>query len=274
MHLVREVRALLFLEFEGAAGWREMVDAVALREDPENVLYEASVGVFLAMHWGDRDQYQLYWNWVRAGRIQPEPVFVVPALPVARGLQALARDPQNVHTQAVSNQTNAAMDKLMECPIPKDQQTEKAMVRVWTSAVAVGWTEMLRTLNDVNKWFNTKTCRNQDDHLYRVLLRGLVATINQTDDEMKIELYKRLWEECRESVGMCCEGHITRLCNVMVGFDDAFKPQVSLGELIQQKMAAISGLEVEEEEKRRQANQWFDENNVAADDRTAWLEAF
>jgi hypothetical protein len=47
-----------------------------------------------------------------------------------------------------------------------------------------------------------------------------------------------------------------------------------LGELIQQKMAALAGLDVSTEEKQRQAAQWFDENNVPTDQRTAWLEAF
>jgi hypothetical protein len=91
---------------------------------------------------------------------------------------------------------------------------------------------------------------------------------------MSVELNKRLWEECKEATGMCCEGHISRLCNVLVGFDDAFQPPVALGELIQQKMGAIAGLDVDEEEKRRQANAWFDEVAVPTAERVAWLEAF
>ena len=75
-------------------------------------------------------------------------------------------------------------------------------------------------------------------------------------------------------MGMCCEGHISRLCNVLVGFDDAFQPPVALGELMQQKMAAIAGLDVSEEEKRRQATQWFTEHGVPEAERVAWLDAF
>jgi hypothetical protein len=61
---------------------------------------------------------------------------------------------------------------------------------------------------------------------------------------------------------------------VLVGFDDAFQPPVAFGELMQQKMAAISGLDVPEEEKRRQATQWFDEHGVPEAERVAWLDAF
>lgn len=191
------------------------------------------------------------------------------------GLQALAADAQNVHTAVVSTQTNAGMDKLLAMHVLPTQQTERSMVTHWMKGVSnVPWNETLRVLNDVNRWFNARTCRAEGDNLYRRLLRGLVAMLNGMDAELQSELYKRLWEECREATGMCCEGHISRLCNVLVGFDDAFNPPVALGELMQQKMAAIAGLDVPEEEKRRQANAWFDDAGVPAAERVAWLEAF
>jgi hypothetical protein len=272
--LVQETRQAIFNEFGVNADWRRIVDALALRDDPDDVLFEATLQIYLMDGWRPRIQFTLYWHWIRDGRPGPEPMIEAPPPPPAPALLLLARDPQNVHTQVVSAQTNAAVDKLLAIQVPTEQQTEKTMVRAWLTHGSAGWTDILRTLNDVNKWFNTKTCRSEDDQLYRRLLRGLVATINRADEEMRPELYKRLWEECRESVSMCCEGHISRLCNVMVGFDDAFKPPVALGELIQQKMAAIAGLEVSEEEKKRQATEWFNENNVPDADRTAWLEAF
>jgi hypothetical protein len=139
----------------------------------------------------------------------------------------------------------------------------------------VSYSTFLTVSADINKWFNTKDCRARDDTLYRRLLRGLVALItSEKDDERKEEMFRRCWEECNESVGMCCEGHISRLCNVLVGFDEAFQPPVPFGEILQGKMAAIAGLDVTEEEKRKQANAFFDEHKVPEADRTAWLEAF
>jgi hypothetical protein len=44
--------------------------------------------------------------------------------------------------------------------------------------------------------------------------------------------------------------------------------------LVQNKMAAIAGLDVSEEDKRRQANEFFDTHAVPAAERAAWLEAF
>lgn len=221
--------------------------------------------------WRFRD----YWEWTIRGRHGPLPDLNIHPPPVINPLAQLANDTQNVHTAPVSAQTNAGMEKILAATVPKEQQTEKTMISAWLPLLnTVGWGSILKTSIDINHWFNMKTCRAINDNLYRNMLRGLVAMINRNDDELKHELFKRLWEECREATGMCCEGHITRLCNVMVGFDDAFQPPVALGELIQQKMAAIAGLDADEEEKRRQANAWFDEVAVPAAERVAWLEAF
>jgi hypothetical protein len=258
--------------------WREMIHAFATQPDDDQILYRAVMEVYLIRDRGPQQFFAQYWNWVENGQQGPEPemqaveVVVPPQRP--RELQALARDAQNVHTQVVTAQTNAATEKLLAAVVPDDQQTEKSMIRAWLSGVHTGWNRILSTATDVNRWFNTKTCRAPDDMLYRRMLRGLIAMINRTDDEQRTELYKRLWEECHESVGMCCEGHLSRLCNVLVGFDETFQPPVSLGELMQQKMAAISGLDVPEEEKRRQAIQWFDEHAVPEPERVAWLDAF
>jgi hypothetical protein len=221
-------------------------------------------------------RFTVYWDWARHGVGEPPNVDAAPQMPVvARPLERLAGDAQNVHTTVVSQQTNAGMQKLLNTIVPKEQQTEKTIVTAWITHIrTANWSTILKTVLDVNQWFNTKTCRETNDCLYFKLLRGLVASINRTEDEMKTELYKRLWEECKEATGMCCEGHISRLCNVLVGFDDAFQPPVALGELIQQKMAAIAGLDVDEEEKRRQANAWFDEVALPTAERVAWLEAF
>lgn len=140
--------------------------------------------------------------------------------------------------------------------------------------VKIRWSEILKTLNDINRWFNTKSCRSENDLLYKRILRGVVAKINNSEPDLRAELYARLREECFESVGMCCEGHISRLCNVFVGFDEAFKPPVSIGEILQNTMAAIAGLDASEEEKRRRANSFFDQHGTPQEERAAWLEAF
>lgn len=230
----------------------------------------------LDVDWPDGPNWRFgaYWSWLAGGELGLPPNLGPPAPPLA-GLAALAQDGQNVHTAVVTRQTNGATEKLLSIKVPESQQTEKTLALVWLRGLDVSYSTFLRVAPDINRWFNTKDCRIVDDNLYRKLLRGLVALIGQEkDSERKTELYRRLWEECCEATGMCCEGHISRLCNVLVGFDDAFQPPVPFGEILQSKMAAISGMAVSDEEKRRQATAFFDEHKVPQEDRVSWLEAF
>jgi hypothetical protein len=102
----------------------------------------------------------------------------------------------------------------------------------------------------------------------------LVAYIGRLENATaKSELYKRAYQECYESVGMCCDGHLARIVNVLVGFDDAFNPPVSQGELIQTRRSASYGMAAPAEETVRLANAFFTELAVGMDERGAWLAA-
>lgn len=235
------------------------------------------------------DRFRNRWGWVVNGRVGPEPIEIpaniVPNLPVhitprARNqrLDLIAADRQNVHTTPVTNQTNAGIEKILKVDVPKNQDTQRILTEQWLFNTPEGkrpaFNTYLKVINDVNKWFTTRTCRATNDDLYRNILRGSVALVNKSPKEIRDELFTRLWEECLESVDMCCEGHITRLCNVFVGFDDTFKPPVPFGEILQDKMSAIANSEASEEEKKRQANAFFEEYAIPQIERVAWLEAF
>lgn len=184
--------------------------------------------------------------------------------PVLKGdLHALALDSQNVHTGAINTQTEAGLNILLTTDIPATQVTLDELDDAWAGKTTAG-----AVLLDVRKWYRTKTCRQTNDTLYRRTLDGLWARIKETP-----ALVERLWEECNESVGMCCEGHISRLCNVLVGFDEAFKPVVSAAELLQQRISGIAAKDAPSHVKVGEAWAVFEELSVPMDKRMAWLEA-
>jgi hypothetical protein len=125
----------------------------------------------------------------------------------------------------------------------------------------------------MQKWYDTAQCYTPNDWMYRKVLDALWYRIKMVE-ELKIrhELHKRLQQECAESFAMCCEGHIGRLANVLVGFDDSFKPQVPVGIILQNKMAIISQIE-NAEERLKQAKELMAELKVPDDQAVAWIEA-
>lgn len=208
----------------------------------------------------------------------PAPVDLAPPPAVARtpGLAAIAHDSQNVHRAVVSEQTNRNTELLLATPnVPEHCRAHELLAVLWLNLRIATWKHVVRTVDDIIHWRDRVSCRMENDRLYRRVLHGLFMRIHRMpDEETRKELWKRFYEECSEAVGMCCEGHISRLCNVLVGFDDAFKPPVSLGELMQSRMAAISEMDVPFETKVKLATEFFAEHNVPDDERAAWLDAF
>jgi hypothetical protein len=181
-----------------------------------------------------------------------------------QGLAALAADSQSVHTSIVSEQTNRGLEVLLKHPVPEDHDTIAQLPLVFR--------EDKQVMRDMQRWYKQTFCKDINDSLYRKVLDGLWCLI-QTRPE-KDELIQRLYEEARESLSMCCEGHLSRLCNVMVGFDDRFEPPVPVGEILQQKIASIANEEMSVEDKVERAVYVFRELQIPMDEWDVWVDAF
>lgn len=198
-------------------------------------------------------------------------VRVVPMAEVPNPLARFAADRQNVHTAAVTRQTNAGEAKLLAAKTD-GKGVGLRILRVF--ATRGGYLhDVLRVMNDIDTWYSQRTCREPGDRLYGRMLEGLWALIEQQPEEQRKELRQRLWEEASESVGMCCEGHISRLVNVMSGFDDAFKPRQSEGEILQAKMAELAGMDIPDADKLAQARAFMGTLAMDAAAQAPWLEA-
>jgi len=184
-------------------------------------------------------------------------------------LTDLANDNQNVHTGPVNKQTRDNLALITESVVPAGQRTLDEILTCWLQH-----SKCMATLDIVYKdmlyWANVNSVVSEGDWLYRRTLRGLWARIKTFAPTVRSELIMRLWEECSESVEMCAQGHLSRLANVLAGFDQGIVGARSL----QDEMAYISRLDISVTMKISQANTVMDELAVAEAERAAWLEAF
>jgi hypothetical protein len=186
--------------------------------------------------------------------------------------QRIAEDAQNVHTREVTQQHNKNMEILLSTPVPEGQKTMEE-IRVHWTAIFVKRPVDEKLYEDMQKWYDTESCRTNKDWLYRKTLDHLYARIKLIDNgSTRRELYKRLQQECAESYRMCCDGHLNRLTNVMVGFDDAFKQAMPKGLILQEKMAKIAQIE-DAEERMKTAKDLMVELEISPEEAGAWLEA-
>ena len=189
--------------------------------------------------------------------------------PPKSDLEALARDEQNVHTGAVNKQTEEGVTALLETAVAVGQDTLTEIKAAWASRHRDVRKSILK---DMRRWYKRSLCRNEGDYLYQRLLDGLWTRIKLSPH--REDLVQRLWEEADESRSMCCEGHISRLCNVLVGYDASFKAPVSVGEMLQQRIAAIAGEDISIPHKVVKAWEVMEELQIPREQRMEWIEAF
>jgi hypothetical protein len=211
-----------------------------------------------------------YW----AGVPFEEALPAVMAVPLGQ-MGALAVDTQNVHREVVVKQTNTNVELLLEAAkeAPADLDPEGWATVKWITSKVV-FQDYVRVIMDVHHWFTKRTCKATGDYLYKQVFTGVITKLaSMEDEEVRGELVKRLWEECVESLDMCCEGHISRLANVFVGFDSAFKSPASPNEMLQAQIAEIAQMKLRLETKLAKANAVMDELKVPVEERLPWLQA-
>ena len=182
-------------------------------------------------------------------------------------LKYLSQDSQNVHTGPVNNQTNTNVEILIRTPVPGHQQT----VQEIHTALMKGRKKPTKYMEDMEEWYAKDFIINDGDFLYKKVLDGLWARIKSSPNRKELE--KRLKEELREMYGKCAMGHISRLCNVLVGFEEDIKPEISVGEHLQNKMSAISQKDITLEEKVIEALVLMEELGITKEEQDAWIDA-
>jgi len=200
----------------------------------------------------------------------------IPPAPARGELEAFVRDRQNVHTRVVTRHTNSALDILLNAEVPDEQKTitethMKFMEHIALDKINTSLDVVRDVDRDVKRWYRVATCRTDGDYLYRRVLDGLWTKIKAS--KLRDELVIRLWQEMVDSLGMCCDGHITRLANVLCGFDDAFAPELSPAEKLQNRMAVISAMEGGIIKQTFEALSAFKEFNIPRDQWEAWVDA-
>ena len=187
-------------------------------------------------------------------------------------LQRIATDTQNVHTREVSAQTQKMTDILLAQVVPDGQKTLQLVTVKFSKYCKIDrMSNLLTVLADMNLWYEKATCIKEGDALYRRMLNAVVAKIESSDN--KRDIYRRAYEEANESVGMCCQGHLSRLVNIFSGFDLEFTSPVSNKQLLQEKMAQIASANSSLEEKVAGAQETLLQLEIPREEWNAWIEA-
>ena len=180
-------------------------------------------------------------------------------------LEAFARDPESVHRSSVQDTLQQGLDFLMAIPLVPGTNAFHEILNEYITA------NLFRTKRNICKTLavDLDTLSVQiGTHLivYTDLLDHLWAYIK--GHEHKDALVKRLMEELEEGVDTCGNGKVSRLVNVLAGFEEGLA-SADLQEAFQSKMAALRSAP----DRLQQAQELFREYTIPVDEQRSWLQA-
>jgi len=185
-------------------------------------------------------------------------------------LQQFAGDSQNVHTATIVNQTKEIVQKIREVPVPPEYR--------WTA------TETSKTPFEIGlecklsqrAALQMMTQYSQDTEIYDIepgiygkTLDSVWQYIKSSPD--KKDLCKILKQEMEDNIGMCAQGNLSRLCNILAGYMDGVKQKESTNEILGRLFPKL--MELDDEDIRvSRGVKILVENNVPDKEWQVWLE--
>lgn len=192
-------------------------------------------------------------------------VRVVPVAPVP-----FHEDRQNIHlTVTVNEVVKKTIQKVIAIPVPADYRWNMETVAKTPGEIIAECKlsiEAGRLL--VEKYLSDETIYEMVSGIYGKTLDSVWQFIKEHAD--KALLIKTLKTELEDNIGMCPQGNLTRLCNVLQGYlNDMPAPPIAeiLGDLLP-PLAEIEDPTV----RREKALQIMRTHNVPDDQQDVWLE--
>jgi hypothetical protein len=165
------------------------------------------------------------------------------AAPPARGeLEVFARDRQNVHTTQSVQMTKEIVERVLKIAVPEEYRWNPRMVSKTPGEIIV---ECRLRPNSVAQ-FITRYLQSENIYEMGVGIFGKVLdSVWQyiRNSEHKEDLCKILAQELRDNEGMCLQGNLTRLCNVLAGYLEGVGPQESPVERLGRELPKLMEIE-------------------------------
>ena len=192
------------------------------------------------------------------------------AVPNPNVLARIANDNQNVHTQLVVEQTKKNVAEILKIPVPEIYKWQAARLSMTYKSII-----MFCHLSPKSAWqFSSMYCSDAtiydlEPGIFGKVVDGVWQFISNSPD--KTDLKKILSSELRDNIGMCAQGNLSRICNVLQGYLEGIGQKEALNTILGREFAKL--MEVESEiERLNQGKLILFNNNVPEDQWEPWLE--
>jgi hypothetical protein len=195
---------------------------------------------------------------------------VVMALPNHNVLARIANDNQNVHTSIVVEQTKKNVTEILKIPVPEIYKWQTKRLSMTYKTII-----MFCHLTPKSAWqFSSMYCSDAtiydlEPGIFGKVVDGVWQFIRSSPD--KVDLKKILAAELRDNIGMCAQGNLSRICNVLQGYMEGIGQKESISEILGREFPKLMEIESELERLNKGKLILFN-NNVPEDQWETWLE--
>jgi hypothetical protein len=192
------------------------------------------------------------------------------ALPNPNVLARIANDNQNVHTTLVVEQTKKNVAEILKIPVPEIFKWQTKRLSMTYKTIV-----MFCHLSPKSAWqFSAMYCSDAtiydlEPGIFGKVVDGVWQFIRSSPD--KADLKKILTAELRDNIGMCAQGNLSRMCNVLQGYMEGIQQKESVSEILGREFGKLMELENQVERESRGAA-ILRENNVPESEWETWLE--
>ena len=185
-------------------------------------------------------------------------------------LGQLAQDNQNVHTSIVVEQTKKNVAEILKIPVPEIFKWQKNRLSMTYKQII-----LFCHLSPKSAWqFSSMYCSDAtiydlEPGIFGKVVDGVWQFIRSSPD--KADLKKILAAELRDNIGMCAQGNLSRMCNVLQGYLEGIGQKESISEILGREFPKLMEIESELERLNKGKLILFN-NNVPEDQWETWLE--
>jgi hypothetical protein len=187
-----------------------------------------------------------------------------------RELQQFAADPQNVHTTEAVKKVKEIIEKVLEVPVPAEYKWN-----VTECSKTPGEIILECKLTPKAAWqMSAMYC--VDSEIYE-MGKGIYGRVLDcvwqfiVKSEHKQDLCRILKSELQDNIGMCAQGNLSRLANILAGYMDGVKSQESLSEILGRELPPL--MEIEDlQERANKLKEILNQNQVPKAEWLVWAE--
>lgn len=183
---------------------------------------------------------------------------------------AFARDRQNVHTTAAVKQIKHNINVIRQIFVPEEYRWNPTKISKTYREIVFDC-----DLSPRGNWqFASYYCNNAqiydlEEGIFGIMTDGVWQYIRDSEDKRcLINILKR---ELEDNIGMCAQGNLSRICNVLSGYLPGIGQSESIATILGREFPKL--MEIEREPDRlRQGERILRENNVPEAEWEVWLD--